>query len=93
MLGRLLPRRLREYVFEPACYDLVCETLERRRNVRLLAPRLVGVLLHVAAVNFPRVLVEDRRPSRLALFLGGFVAIIFLALMSVVLIMRGAYGY
>ena len=91
-LGRLLPRRVREYVFEPACYDLVRETLERRRDARLLAPRLVGILLHVAVVNFPRVLFDDRRPSRLALLLGGLALITFLGLMAMVLVMRGAYG-
>ena len=92
VLGRLLPTRLREYVFEPACYDLVRETLERRRDARLLAPRLVGVLLHVAVANFPRVLIEDRRPSRLAVLLAGLFLIAFLALMSVALVMRGSYG-
>ena len=92
-LGRLLPRRTREYVFEPACYDLVRETLERRRDARLLAPRLVGILLHVAVADFPRVLVDDRRPSRLALLLGGFALLaVLLALTKLALAMRGAYG-
>ena len=92
VLGSLLPKRVREYVFEPACYDLVRETLEKRRDVRLLAARLVGILLHVAVVNFPRVLIEDRRPSRLAMLLGSIALFGFLALMSVAIVMRGAYG-
>ena len=92
MLGRLLPTRMREYVFEPACYDLVHETLVRRRDLRLLPPRLIGILLHVAVVNFPRVLVEGRRPSRLALLLAGIALMSLLALMSLVLVMRGSYG-
>lgn len=92
VLGSLLPTRVREYVFEPACYDLVRETLEKRRDARLLAPRLVGILLHVTVVNFPRVLIEGRRPSRLAVLLGSLALFGFLALMSVVFVMRGAYG-
>jgi len=92
VLGSLLPVRVREYVFEPACYDLVQETLERRRDVRLIAPRLVGILLHVALVNFPRVLIDNRRPSRLAVLLGGLAVFGFLALISVAIVMRGAYG-
>lgn len=90
-LGRLLPARLRECVFEPACYDLVCETLERHRAVQLITPRMFGILVHVAVANFPRVLVEGRRPSRLALLLGGLILIGFLALMSIAIVLRGSY--
>ena len=92
VLGSLLPAHVREYVFEPACYDLVRETLEKHRDARLLGPRLVGILVHVAVVNFPRVLIEDRRPSRLAMLLGSLALFGFLALMSVAIVMRGAYG-
>jgi hypothetical protein len=70
----------------------VQETLEKRRDSRLLMPRLVGILLHVAVVNFPRVLIEGRRPSRLALLLGSLALFGFLALMSVAFVMRGSYG-
>ena len=92
-LGSLLPRRMRERVFEPACYDLILHTLERGRGARSLPPRLVGVLLHVALVNFPQVLVDDRRPSRLGLILGGSVGVSVVALVSLVVIARAAYGY
>lgn len=83
---------MREYVFEPACYDLVHETLVRHRDLRLLPPRLVGILLHVAVVNFPRVLIEGRRPSRLALLLGGIGLMFLLLLTSLLLLMRSSYG-
>lgn len=92
VLGQLLPQRLRECVFEPACYDLVRDTLEQQRNARLLAPRLVGILLHVSVINFPRVLVDRRRPSRLALLLGGGFLMTAGILVSLVLAMRGYYG-
>ena len=82
---------MREYVFEPACYDLVQETLEQRRDPRLLAPRLVAILLHVAVVNFPRVLFENRRPSRLALMISGLM-MTFFALVLAVLAMRATYA-
>jgi len=91
-LGRLLPTRMRAHVFEPACYDLVHETLERRRDMRLIAPRLVGILLHVAFANFPRVLVDGRRPSRLAMLLSGMALVSFLALLSLLLAMRSSYA-
>ena len=91
-LGGLLPARLRQYVFEPACYDLVQDALRRRRGTRLIALRLFGILLHVALVNFPRVLIEDRRPSRLAVVLGGVALTGLLALTTLVLMMRASYG-
>lgn len=91
-LGSLLPTRVREYVFEPACYDLVEETLEQHRGTRLLVPRIAAILLHVAVVNFPRVLFEGRRPSRLAVVLGSVALFGFLALLSVAFMMRGSYG-
>jgi len=92
-LGRLLPDRLRECVFEPACYDLVRDTLERRRAPRLLTPRLVGILVQVAVANFPAVLFEGRRPSRLALLLTGSILIGSLTLMTLAIVIRTAYGY
>lgn len=92
VLGRLLPQQLRESVFEPACYDLVRDTLEHHRNAYLLAPRLIGILLHVSAINFPRVLIDHRRPSRLALLLCGGLLTTAGILVSLALVMRGSYG-
>ena len=94
-LGGLLPNRLREHVFEPACYDLVRDSLERCHDSRLLVPRLFGVLLHVAVVNFPCVVIEQRRPTRLALLLGGLTLMTLMtlvALIAFVLLMRGTYA-
>ena len=92
LLGQLLPTRLRDLVFKPACYDLVHETLEKRRDPRWIPPRLIGILLHVAVANFPRVLFEGRRPSRLAFLLGGLGVGVLLLLLTLVLAMRGAYS-
>lgn len=91
-LGKLLPSRMREVVFEPACYDLVRETLKQQRSSRLLAPRLVGILVHVALANFPGVLIDNRRPSRLALMISGLMLLMLLTLILVVIAMRGSYG-
>ena len=90
-LGSLLPQQLRERVFDPACYDLVRDTLERRRSHRLLAPRLVAILLYTAVANFPQALIERRRPSRLALVLGGGLLLTVLVLVSLALAMRHSY--
>ena len=91
-LGRFLPTRFREVVFEPACYDLVRETLERRESTGSLAPRMMGILVYVAVVNFPRVLFEDRRPSRLGVVLGTLVLLTLLALVAIRIALRGVYG-
>lgn len=69
-LGRLLPTPIRERVFEPACYDLALEHLRGRRSTHLLGPRIFAILVYVATANFPRVLFENRRPSRLGLLVG-----------------------
>lgn len=70
LLAWLLPARLCDRVFEPACFDLFAESLEQRRRSTLVLSRMMGILLYVVVVNLPGILIENGRPSRLGMLVG-----------------------
>lgn len=92
LLGRLLPSRIRERVFEPACYDLAFEHLRDHRSIRLLGPRIFAILLYVATANFPGVLFENRRPSRLGFLVGSLALLSAAALIGIRIALRDVYS-
>ena len=61
LLGRVLPRRTRERVFEPAFYDLLRRCLRSPRAGHVqLGGRTVGILAGSCAVAAQRVLLSRR---------------------------------
>ena len=91
VLGSLLPVRIRERVFEPACYDLAGRLLRSSDSTRFLGPRILVILLYVATANFPRVLFEDRRPSRLGVLIGSLALLSFALLVGLRIALAGRY--
>jgi len=91
-LGRLLPARIRERVFEPACYDLASETLRGHRSTRLLGPKIFAILVYVATANFPGVLFENRRPSRLGVLMGSLALLSFAFLLGLRIVLGDRYA-
>ncbi len=65
-LGRLLPREVRERVFEPEFGDLVHHRLTRRARSRVPFGLLaLGTLLGCAPIAIPRLFVRRGRMTRL----------------------------
>lgn len=91
-LGRLLPVRIRERVFEPACYDLVFEHLRGHRSTHMLGPRIFAILVYVATANFPRVLFEKRRPSRLGVLVGSLALLSVAVLVAIRIVLGERYA-
>ena len=63
-LGRLLPRDVRERVFEPAFADLTHEWLTAADRRVPFGVRAVATLLGCLRIAIPRVIVRDRRLTR-----------------------------
>ena len=91
LLGRFLPARIRERVFEPACYDLAFEHLRGPRGIHLLGARMFAILLYVAGANFPGVLFENRRLSRLGLLIASLAVLSAIGLIGLRLALSGQY--
>lgn len=90
-MGRLLPTRIRERIFEPACYDLAFEHLRGQRAQHLLGPRMFAILLYVASANFPGVLFENRRLSRLGLLIASLAVLTAAGLIALRFALSGLY--
>lgn len=73
-LGRLLPREVRERVFEPACYERLHDVLANRTTRRAgVGVYAISVFVGTAGRNLPRIWFEGRRLSglgRLAIAVG-----------------------
>ena len=63
-LGRLLPRDVRERVFEPAFADLTYGWLTAADPRVPFGIRAVGTFVGCARIAIPRVIVRDRRLTR-----------------------------
>lgn len=65
-LGRLLPRDVRERVYEPACYERLRRGLEGRgRRAAWIPLYALAAFVAVAGFNLPWVLFDGRRLSGL----------------------------
>ena len=73
-LGHLLPREVRERVYEPACYERLREVLAGRSPSRAgVGVYAIHVFLGTAGRNLPRIWFDGRRLSglgRVAIGLG-----------------------
>ena len=89
-IGSLLPADVRERVFEPACYERLRRGLEQDRSAVPMTAYALAALVGVAGFNFPRVLFDGRRLSRLGklVLAGGLVT-----LAAVWLIVMARYSY
>ncbi len=70
-IGTLLPETLRERVFEPACYERLRRGLERGDDRVPISMYALAALVGVIGLNFPRVLFDGRRLSRMGKLLAG----------------------
>ena len=83
-----------DYLVKPFAMDELearLRALARRRGARLLGPSFFAILIQVSAFNFPRVLFDHRRPSRLALLLGWLALASLLALIALAMMLRTSY--
>ena len=69
MMSRLLPRELRERVFEPALADLLASEAGASRTPRWRLARLV-LVLECFRLSIPQLLWRRRRPTLVARRLG-----------------------
>lgn len=92
LLGRLLPREVRERVYEPACYERLSAMLESRSPARVgVGIYAINVFLGTAGRNLPRIWFDGRCLSglgRLAVGMGLTVIGAWLIVM-----VRYAYTY
>lgn len=94
-LGRLLPRAVRERLFEPAFADLLRATLERDREAPNKTPFAIYALrIYLGCVppSLVQMFVVRGRPTRLARMTGVFAALCA----AVIVVSRWvgvAYGY
>lgn len=73
LLGRLLPREVRERVYEPACYDRLRDSLERGSQQPGVGIYAIGAFVGAAGRNMPRIWFDGRALSgigRLTLAIG-----------------------
>ncbi len=86
-LGRLLPRRLRSRVFEPAYFDLLAE--RKHRSGLWFGFRVLGLALDSYRVGGPHLVWEAARSRKARILLGVTVA----AIVALLIIFRLAANY
>jgi hypothetical protein len=86
-LGRLLPREVRERVFEPAFADLLRAWLTSSRSGVPFPLRAVGTLLGCLPIAVPRLFVREGRLTRL-----GRASIVLVALLGVTVVVVSNLG-
>ncbi len=93
-LGRLLPRDVRERVFEPAFADLTYGWLTAADGRVPFGVRAVGTFLGCARIAIPRVIVRDRRLTRFGKVVvwGGAVVLLLMLVVANLTESYGAYG-
>jgi hypothetical protein len=92
LLGRLLPREVRERVYEPACYERLRDALQHRSQLHAgVGLYAINVFLGTAGRNLPRIWFDGDCLSgmgRLAVGIGLTAIGAWL-----ILIVRYAYAY
>ena len=93
-LGRLLPRDVRERVFEPAFADLTYGWLTAADGRVPFGVRAFGTFLGCARIAIPRVVVRDRRLTRFGKVVvwGGAVIVLLMLVVANLTEGYGAYG-
>ena len=93
-LGRLLPRDVRERVFEPAFADLTYGWLTAADRRVPFGVRAVGTFMGCVRIVIPRVIVRDRRLTRFGKVVVWGGAAIVLVILVVANLTEGyaAYG-
>ncbi len=93
-LGRLLPRDVRERVFEPAFADLTHVWLTTAERRVPFGVRALGTFMGCARIAIPRVIVRDRRLTRFGKVVvwGGAVILLLMLVVANLTEGYGAYG-
>ncbi len=89
-LGTLLPEDIRERVFEPACYERLRHDLEHGDNRVPIGVYALAALIEVVGLNFPRVLFDGWRLSRVGKLLAGSI-VTSAAVAWVIVLIRYSY--
>ncbi len=92
-LGRLSPRDVRERVFEPAFADLVYGWLTTAERRVPFGVRAVGTFMGCACIAIPRVIVRDRRLTRVGKVVVWGGAAIVLVMLVVANMTQGYVAY
>lgn len=88
-LGRILPRTLRERVFEPAYFDLLAERSRAVRGHRRLGFRVLVLAFEAYRVGAPGLVWSFRRASRKV----QFAVMLLVLVLAVTVFMVTTYEY
>ncbi len=74
-MRHVLPRRLRERVFEPAYYDLFADSAIQNTPRPTLGLRVVWTTVECLGIGISSVLIHRRRPTRATWLILGFIIV------------------